>query len=414
MAKEGGAEAAQVLHEEIHKHLTSIYPESNVSDWNIVVHVVCNLQASRSQHTQCAPTNDKQGLGTTLQKAGITTGVDSLFAFGRAFSLTKPLFNFIDVGYGKERADYKLREHMRLYVPITQCKHIYFAPCHDTGYLPVLESYCRDQKTASRITLVETRPSEYGFRALGLNMINMPRLFRSEDIVVRPELTTSRSAQNQQFVVPASATMNKTVDVQPTMPVALVDVSTNTASSSWATVGKNIPAQKTISIAAKNAPTPKSCLLNVNDERLDSELPRPDGAAESRYLAAVDKYGKYCNEYHLTGKCTQGDKYCPYHHGTKLVKSDLLVLTHKARSLHCINRSRCRNVDCTFGHVCKFGKLCRFESCSFRETHDTDRVSVSLSRIVRYVLTTEQEPAKRYFEDGTEEWLSAYLNKFKK
>lgn len=51
----------------------------------------------------------------------------------------QPLFNIIDVGNGKERADHKLREMLRLYVPIAQCKHIFFAPCHDNGYLTVFE-----------------------------------------------------------------------------------------------------------------------------------------------------------------------------------------------------------------------------------------------------------------------------------
>ena len=46
------------------------------------------------------------------------------------------MFSFIDVGSGKERADHKIRETLRLFLPIAQCKHVFFGPCHDNGYLP--------------------------------------------------------------------------------------------------------------------------------------------------------------------------------------------------------------------------------------------------------------------------------------
>lgn len=91
---------------------------------------------------------------------------NEVFAFGRAFGLAQPLFSFIDVGAGKERADHKIRETLRLYLPNAQCKHVFFGPTHDNGYVTVLEEYKRDY--ASRLTLIETRPAEPGFRGLGL------------------------------------------------------------------------------------------------------------------------------------------------------------------------------------------------------------------------------------------------------
>lgn len=60
-----------------------------------------------------------------------------LAEFGRGFGAARPLFNFIDVGRGKERADHKIRESLRLYMPLAQCRHVFFGPCHDNGYLNV-------------------------------------------------------------------------------------------------------------------------------------------------------------------------------------------------------------------------------------------------------------------------------------
>lgn len=77
------------------------------------------------------------------------------------------MFSFIDAGAGKERADHKIRETLRLFLPLAQCKHVFFGPIHDTGYVVVLERYKRE--FASRLTLIETRAAEPDFVRLGLN-----------------------------------------------------------------------------------------------------------------------------------------------------------------------------------------------------------------------------------------------------
>lgn len=148
--KDGGADAAHLLNAEITKHLKAMYPDAPVDDWTIVVHVILNLQ----------------GLAAKLQRCGIVTNPNEVLAFGRAFGLAQPLFSFIDAGAGKERADHKIRETLRLFLPQSQCKHVFFGPCHDTGYIVVLERYKREH--ASRLTLIETRPAEPGFVDLGL------------------------------------------------------------------------------------------------------------------------------------------------------------------------------------------------------------------------------------------------------
>ena len=88
MGKDGGSDAAHQLHGEIKNYLKSAYPNASVDDWNIVVQVVLNLQ----------------GLANKLLACGIVTNPNEVFAFARAFGLAQPLFSFIDVGVGKERA----------------------------------------------------------------------------------------------------------------------------------------------------------------------------------------------------------------------------------------------------------------------------------------------------------------------
>ena len=84
--------------------------------------------------------------------------------------------------------------------------------------------------------------------------------------------------------------------------------------------------------------------------------------------------GKFCNNFHLSGKCESGE-YCDYNHGERLTPGEQLVLKHKARSRSCPKKAGCRDLDCTYGHHCKFGKNCFLENCWFIETHGMDMVS---------------------------------------
>ena len=345
-----------------------MYPEAHVTNWNVVVNVVLNMQ----------------GLGQKLHACGIINNPNELSAFGRAFGLAHPLFNFIDVGSGKERADHKIRETLRLYLPMPQCKHIFFGPCHDNGYLPVLEPFKRDPTTSTRISLVETTPPEPGFVALGFPRVKFPKIFRDSNLPSRPAAMTSpapmtlpvrvnsnmQPATNTFAPAPQSvAGANNTAKPTSPSPVA-TDAS---ASSTWATVGKTA-GPKNIDIAPKKAVQRRCVVLNVDDERLDQPLPRADPGAEKRFLGRTKESGKCCNSYHLTGHCAAAE-YCDYHHGERLSPGEILVLKHKARSITCASRQRCRDVDCTFGHHCKFGgKGCFADNCWFSDSHYMDLV----------------------------------------
>lgn len=50
-----------------------------------------------------------EDLSRKLASVGILNNSGELHEFARAFSLNQPLFSFIDVGRGKERADHKIK-----------------------------------------------------------------------------------------------------------------------------------------------------------------------------------------------------------------------------------------------------------------------------------------------------------------
>ncbi|RMX71169.1 hypothetical protein D0869_15906, partial [Hortaea werneckii] len=308
--KDGGAEAAHIVYAALRDQLQELYQDSNVSDWSIVVYVILNLQ----------------GLGNKLASENIISNPNELATFGRAFGAAQPHFNFIDVGAGKERADHKVRETLRLYLPNAQCRHVFFGPCHDKGYLPALEPY--RGAYASKITLVET---------LGLQRISIPQAFRDKNLPSRYLATASsfqapggggRLPSNARTPSMDPATTAISPPLTSTSPAPSASSQAPSASS-WATIGKGTTG-KSFDVSSRPAPKKRYLLLNAYDERLDPDLPKADGRAWERFTDLTQTKGRnFCNSHHLGDKCESGE-YCEYLHGPKLTNGELLVLKNKA------------------------------------------------------------------------------------
>ncbi|THY37761.1 hypothetical protein D6C99_09471 [Aureobasidium pullulans] len=405
---DGGADAAQELYTQIRTHVAECYPDRNTSGYDIMVQIFYNME----------------GLSHKLKSLGVFKNPNEMAPFARAFSLNKSLFSFIDVGSGKERADHKVRETLRLFLPNMQCKHVIFGGCHDNGYLPTLDPYKRDQNTAPRISLLETLPIQPGFTQLGFKVVQFPTVFRSDPLPDRqsfaspvvqnaaafqpkpvlPTRTNSAATGGVSVSPAATPVLSQAAAVKTVTPQSSSD--TTGGASSWATVGKGAP--KTINVATKKAPARKCILLNAFDERIDAVLPRTDQAAAARLSERV-RNKKVCNNYHLNGKCEAG-KYCDYDHGERLSPGEQLVLKHRARTRSCPDRGACRDFDCTNGHVCPYGQECYNDKCWFEEVHDVDTVShlhmlLVFSRLSAETNCSLQKVISRLFEDGEQEWI---------
>jgi len=70
------------------------------------------------------PSISERGLKLTVMK-GVCTS-EELSAFFKGFVQAHPLFDVIDVGAGKEKADHKLREHLDLFLRNPQTTKIFF------------------------------------------------------------------------------------------------------------------------------------------------------------------------------------------------------------------------------------------------------------------------------------------------
>ncbi|KAK4995103.1 hypothetical protein LTR66_005011 [Elasticomyces elasticus] len=401
----GGADASHKLLTDIRSHVAARHPDTNTAGWSILVQIYCNIE----------------GLTKKLLSVGMLKSMGDLAAFARSFTLNQPLFNFTDVGSGKENADYKIREMFRVFSADRHCKHIFFGPCHDNGYLHDLNSARHDSTIASRLTLLETLPAQPGFLSLGFPTVRFPDVFRSENLPDKhvntyvPPTYTPMPPTGNPVISESPKLVYRTPSLppllngaphvtssslQPTIAPFMPDMkspspapSSNSADgngTSWAAIGKNGNTTKTINVAPKKAVPKKSLLLNTYEERIDEPLPRVDPAAMNRLYDRI-KRQKVCNNYHLLGSCEAG-KYCDYQHGEKLSPGELLALKQKARGRSCPNRTGCRDFDCINGHMCHYGVNCYDDKCWFKDTHHMDT-----------------SPAVRLYQDGSREFLRDFV-----
>ncbi|KAL8767203.1 MAG: hypothetical protein Q9209_006208 [Squamulea sp. 1 TL-2023] len=116
------------------------------------------------------------GLGQACFREMRATTRD-LRPFAREFTAVYPLFDFIDVGPGPERADDKIWNLAMFYLNNKQCMHVLLGICHDGGYAPYLEGLTTDETTCDRITLVIGAQFSRPFRELNFAVTRFPSVF---------------------------------------------------------------------------------------------------------------------------------------------------------------------------------------------------------------------------------------------
>ncbi|KAF4552190.1 Hypothetical protein D9617_11g010390 [Elsinoe fawcettii] len=380
--EEGGKEAAYLLDQELRRQIAKMHPNENTAHWDIIVNVFVNMD----------------GMTKKLRACGLLGYGADITVFAQSFG--RQLFQFVDVGFGKERADYKLREWFRLFVNNVQCKHIVLGGiCHDNGYLPMLDPFVSNPVQHVRISFLATLPPQPAYKEMAFTPIRVNSVFRSEHLPNRPTGPPNGHATNGSLIrqtsiesgvsLPVRTANHDKIDSVISPPVTSIPSSsgvsitipspapTETASNaSWARVSKPTDsAQKEFQVAGKKPPPTKYILTNKDNERLDTPLPQVDKAAQDRLYRRIKESGKVCNNYHLTGKCPGK---CGFQHGEKLAGSELAALRFRARTRPCPDGLDCEDYDCTCGHVCPYGDACFGDQCAFQSTHNIDLVGIHL------------------------------------
>ena len=368
---EGGSAAAQALNDEVQASLQS----KGLEHCQVMVRIYANVF----------------GLSKALAKTGVVGGDSrSIAPFIASFNRSYGLTEFVDAGELKENADSKLRALLRLYAANTQCKHIYFAGCHDTGYITELTPFMGN---SSKFTLVKTPGIRFHdeFTKLGMCTEEFRSVFRHmplDGVAYRPITTTvsarppSRPSYSpaKQYSTPGSTACDDQRPVclfysigkcrygksckmfhanPPDRPRSSAQQFTDLPSSTsppptnrtnTLTVLANLPKKREI--------LPGCVAVNDTGHRLDAYLPPANPDLIGRLKARIDKR-RVCNSFQLQGFCDAGDR-CDFDH--EPLEPELLApLESLAQSQPCPRKGACRLEGCTHGHICQ-NPECRYRS----------------------------------------------------
>ena len=317
------------------------------------------------------------GLSKALARQGLAGQHSrSLAAFATGFTRGRSHFDYVDAGELKEGADFKLKAKFESAIANVQCKHIYFAGCHDVGYVNLLQPYCGRSEQSSRITLLKGPAFHAGFSALGLQ-IQEPygefrNIFRATPIEVSHNSGANGRGPPQPPPIINPASLNR--PDTPSPPVCKFylqgrcsygkdcknlhppkNIANGPVTSSNIRARQDIESQqeKAARMLPREAPEPGLIPVNSQDYRLDLYHPTPSSEQLRTWKEHTSKI-KVCNNYHLGLGCdTNG---CQYDH-QPLSAEQLETLRIMNRNTPCKFQGACRKKDCPKGHVCE--KDCR-------------------------------------------------------
>lgn len=316
---EGGKHAANELYAGIVGYLKSI--NVNADSLDIVVRAYASFS----------------GLQVACMKKALLKSDGHISKFAHGFTQRRGLFDFVDVGPGKERADFKIKgldfflrycfgelltysliECLDLFVNDFQCKHIIVGACQDAGYAPYLSNFASDSAIRDKISLIEGGTMHASFKDLGFprKPLKLENVFAPAKKVVTGTSMLPSSVRQE-----ATASSRQHIEERQDMLV-------------------NVEAQ---ALAGKLRP-----IRDSDGRRVDKVL---DVDPASSYLKALRK-ANLCGYYYLRGQC---DGRCGRQHGIKPLNShefDCLwyVLRQAGQCYKFRQGNDCEDPLCYYGH----------------------------------------------------------------
>ena len=243
---------------------------------------------------------------------------------------------------------------LELFVRNVQCKHIFYACAPDVASLATLDNYRDDFITASSITLIKSKPFEGSELFLPFEIIELPSLFRlDQERDDEEDLGITRDTSAERHERPR--TIMRTIGGRPRGRGR--DGRSTVRGSTW-------------------GPEEKLVLLNVDNQRVDSQLGKLDPKAIDSYNKRTAKR-KLCMRYHLDNRCLLGSS-CTFSHEPRLEAGELDVFRTKVRQLVCQGGSECRFRNCNYGHMCAQINCTRGNMCRFSHLHGISRAAITV------------------------------------
>ncbi|KAJ5782332.1 Zinc finger CCCH-type [Penicillium paradoxum] len=387
---EGGIKAARELSDSV-KELMHSTMGMQAEQCRIMVRVYANVL----------------GLSKALARAGLMGHeARSMSPFTSSFTRAQELFDYVDAAEKKEGSDFKIREMFRLFVDLNQCRHIYFAGCHDTGYGSLLTPY---RGRGDRITLIKAAGFHREFEALDLPIRELPSVFMSTPLANSKPPTGPAAASVAKFnggngihhisngsnganaLKPVCKHFQKGIckfgngcNKQHVMPNQSLNHPPSSKHSGdspkllWSSptvVGRSEDFLRSM-LPLPSIKTEEFIPVNKDGERIDPYYPHPSPEAFEEYHARAKEH-KVCNSYHLSGEC--GDMSCLYDHSD--VSNVIVdVLRYMLLQHPCTRAGACRSIKCYMGHLCQKPGCKAVKSWQCRFNHNAHTLDLQTAR----------------------------------
>ncbi|OQN96492.1 hypothetical protein B0A48_17065 [Cryoendolithus antarcticus] len=381
---DGGKRAAQLLNQAVLESLRN----TGLEHCCVVVRIYANVSAL------------SRGL-SKLRLAGPEKR--SIAPLVANFNASNDLFDFIDAGELEGSAASKIGATLRFFDANRQCQHIYFAGCHNAGYINDVSASAKD-----RITLVRNHAFQHRFHELGMRVEEFRKVFRSTPLESTDSSTDSQGTKSAPSHHPAQT---KTAVAEPhaiqrsmphrtvqrSMPPCAfyqkgtckngdsckfphVKIDTKEAlSANWrpalnskedtrftssadndfmrgnrrtteqAVNGASNLAEDFTSLPDNDEIPLGKIPVNSKNQRLDPQHPSCTPEDRRECNERIGRH-KLCNKYHLNDTCT--DSACEYDH--RPISDGMRAhLKSVASGQPCKRKGECRYLDCILGHVCQ-------------------------------------------------------------
>ncbi|PGH01793.1 hypothetical protein AJ80_08959 [Polytolypa hystricis UAMH7299] len=371
--EQGGRDAANLLWNAIRDYAARNLP--NLPSPKIITRVYANLR----------------GLAEASCKAGIIERPKQLDDFARGFNGSRRLFDFVDVGAGKDMADDKLAEVFKMNLYNCHCHQIFLGCSHDNGYARLLEDTLADRELTGRITLIEGVPFERELATIKASY----RVTKFEDIF-----------RNSKIVANLKNWEGWAGTVRSMLPPSIDTTATSAAAAGNNNTLARIPSNSTVPSDGATTPptwastTAAGALTPFTDLTSKPSTPDPPKVERNKYGQRVDRLDfktipkdelnrvkklKLCNLYFLLGDCPNLN--CYHTHDYKLSKNERTVLQAVARMTPCRFGTECDDSGCIYGHRCPqseigkndcyWGSNCRFDAAA----HGIDTTIVKVTKV---------------------------------
>ncbi|PIL31987.1 hypothetical protein GSI_06691 [Ganoderma sinense ZZ0214-1] len=333
----GGRQAAALLTKGLTDYLASIDPTeaSFPGRGQIWLTIYCN----------------KNGLLDTLAHNLVCT-TEEFEGFILGFNQASPLFSIVDVGNGKEAADSKIKECLRVFTRFPQTTKVFFGGAHDNGYTSTL-NLLQNEGLLDKVVLLK------GYKDLAheINNLRLPQL-EIDGVFIQRKLQTNGKQKAAAAVANASAA-HAVANKSPKPSKQPMTPGSSASESEKIRLGPGgKPGTPVAQIAKTATPVKKPRPLDP-EQPLHKQKPPP------------------CNFFYLA-RCNNGD-HCKYEHNYPLSPDQVAELRVNAKKWPCPainNGNKCPLGDhCIMNHYCPKGPKCMFRKqgkCKFvgKNMHD--------------------------------------------